>query len=151
MNWTRVLRKTVIAFLMVICVLIGFMPASASASSSIVYATWGTNATNLRGQLNKDFTFDCPPNGSIGRVWGSDLYTDDSSICTAAAHSGLITLKDGGEVTIRMLPGASFYTGTASNSISTSSYGNWYGSYRIISARRNLLQRGAMGIGSTSR
>ena len=70
----------------------------------------------------------------------SNVYTDDSSICTAAVHDGLIALKDGGQVTIQILPGASSYRGTVKNGISTRGYGKWPGSYAIISARANGIQ-----------
>ena len=161
MNWIIVCKKAAIAFLIVTCALIGWMPASALAQNggygcysgnrncigiwgwgfgkdapvqngaqmvNLLPATWSTNAKNLREQLNQDFTFDCPPNGSPGTVWGTDVYTDDSSICTAAVHDSLIAFKDGGQVTIRILPGASSYAGTTKNGVSTQSYSNWDGS-----------------------
>ncbi|MHC5670501.1 MAG: LCCL domain-containing protein [Nostoc sp.] len=72
---------------------------------------WNSTASNLRGQLNQDFTFICPPNASIFKVWGTDVYTDDSSICNAAVYAGLITTRNGGQVTIRIRPGAGSYMG----------------------------------------
>jgi hypothetical protein len=59
---------------------------------------WDAKASELRGSTNQDFMLDCPPNGVVNnnRVYGTDLYTDGSSICSAAIHSGLITALDGG-------------------------------------------------------
>jgi len=34
----------------------------------------------------------CPPNCEERSIWGTQNYTDDSSVCTAAAHEGLTTL-----------------------------------------------------------
>lgn len=93
---------------------------------------WNTNAAELRGKLNQDFTFICPSSGRVGSVWGSDVYTDDSSICSAAVHSGLITARDGGRVTIRIQPGAEFYNGTTRNGVSSQRYGAWQGSFSFV-------------------
>jgi LCCL domain len=93
---------------------------------------WRENASNLRGRLNQNFTFTCSPNGAVGSVWGTGIYTDDSSICSAAVHAGLITTKNGGRVTIRIRPGVGFYNGTNRNGVSSQRYGNWKGSFIFI-------------------
>ncbi len=59
---------------------------------------WTTNAVSWRGNNGQQFTFDCPPNGTISSsLWGTDTYTDDSSICTAAVHASLISTSSGGD------------------------------------------------------
>lgn len=65
-------------------------------------------------------------------VWGSDVYTDDSSICTAAVHAGAITLEEGGEVVIEMRAGETSYRGTTTNGIRTEPWGAWDGSFVIM-------------------
>ncbi len=96
---------------------------------------WDGNATALRGRNNQRFSFVCPGNGTLsGAVWGTDLYTDDSSICTAAVHTGRINQASGGTVTIEIRPGATSYTGSARNGVSSRAYGGWSGSYVIVSA-----------------
>ena len=76
---------------------------------------WGANASHLRGQNGKRFAYTCPAGGGAGTVWGSGTYTDDSSVCTAAVHAGLITLAGGGTVTIEIRPGLPSYTGSTRN------------------------------------
>ncbi|PSB54984.1 LCCL domain-containing protein [Chamaesiphon polymorphus] len=93
---------------------------------------WGDSASGVAARLDQDFTFNCPPNGSIGSIWGTDIYTTDSSICTAAAHSGLITARDGGRVTIRIRPGEEFYNGTTRNGIKTNGYGRYNSSFIFL-------------------
>lgn len=93
---------------------------------------WGNTATELRGRLEQDFSFSCPGSGRIGSVWGTDLYTDDSSICSAAVHAGQITARDGGTVTIRIRPGYDSYAGTNRNGVKSSSYGSWRGSFIFL-------------------
>src|SRR5438094_8727666 len=69
-------------------------PARAQSTSKAI--DWSTGVTDLRGQNGQRFTFTLPANGSPASVWGTDLYTDDSSVGTAAVHSGLITPAQGG-------------------------------------------------------
>ncbi|MEH2404421.1 LCCL domain-containing protein [Nostoc sp.] len=98
---------------------------------------WGDNALNLRGRINQDFTFICPSNGYIYKVWGTDVYTDDSSICNAAVHAGLITSRNGGQVRIRIRPGAEFYYGTTRNGLNSRDYGSWRGSFIVLGSTRS--------------
>lgn len=93
---------------------------------------WEYGVADLRGRLDQSFTFTCMPNGRIHNVWGSDLYTDDSSVCSAAVHAGLINTREGGTISIRMISGQGAYTGTSRNGVSTIGYGNWHGSYIFL-------------------
>src|SRR4051812_8843406 len=71
-----------------------------------------------------------PAQGGRGSVWGTDTYTADSATCRAALHAGMIP-RQGGTVTIEMLPGEPRYPGTTRNGISTSNYGPYAASYRF--------------------
>jgi hypothetical protein len=106
---------------------------------SVTQISWESNAKNLRGRLRQDFTFICPSQGRVGTVWGTDLYTDDSSICSAAVHFGLITAKNGGRVTIRIQPGASFYNGTTRNGVISKRYNDWPGSFSFLDSTRSPI------------
>lgn len=100
--------------------------------------TWRTQADFLRGQNGLQFEFICPPNGTAsGRLWGSGLYTDDSSICTAGVHAGVITLSEGGSVTIEIRPGSEVYAPSTRNGITSLSYDYWPGSFVVIRDRYN--------------
>lgn len=96
--------------------------------------TWSTNATehncSLAGVIGSRFAYRCPA-GSAGSAWGTDIYTHDSSICTAAAHVGRITTATGGDVTIEMVAGQPSYTGSTRNGITTSSWGAWSCSFSV--------------------
>src|SRR6266851_3375642 len=63
--------------------------------------------------------------GAPGNVWGTDVYTDDSSVCTAAVHAGLISLAGGGAVEIEIRSGLPGYLGSSRNGVSSSGYGAW--------------------------
>ena len=72
----------------------------------------------------------------MGSVWGSDVYTDDSSVCGAAMHAGAIG-KAGGLVMIEILPGRESYEASARNGVTSSPYGPWAGSFSIVDAKNN--------------
>lgn len=66
-----------------------------------------------------------------GGIWGTDIYTDDSTKCLAAVHMGLVTVGQTKTLRFYVLPGMSSYTGTTRNGVTTSSYGGWAASYTI--------------------
>ncbi len=73
-------------------------------------------------------TCGCPSGGAIESVWGSDPYTLDSDICTAARHAGLIG-HDGGEVTLRRIARQPRYEGSFANGVTSLSYGDYNASF----------------------
>jgi hypothetical protein len=87
-----------------------------------------------RGANGSTFEYVCPPNGVLGDIWGTDIYTDDSSVCTAGVHRGVITRESGGPVAIVIRPGQAAYVGSTRNGVRTSSYAAWGGSYEVLAA-----------------
>lgn len=73
----------------------------------------------------------CPAGCLDGSVWGTDIYTDDSSICTAAIHAGAATAAEGGLVLVSYLPGQSSYPASQRNGIITYEWGSWGGSFTV--------------------
>jgi hypothetical protein len=83
-------------------------------------------------RTDKVLTCTCPANFSISTsLWGTDIYTADSYICTTALHASVLD-RSGGRVTIEMLPGQNSYAGTKRNGVSTRSYGKYTASYRFV-------------------
>jgi len=107
-------------------------PAPAGDGGADVDDAWAASANTYRTNIGEHYDFDCPAGGSPHTVWGTDIYTDDSSVCTAAVHLGEITLEDGGSVTIEMAEGLDSYEGTERNGITTSSYPSWPGSFVFV-------------------
>jgi len=91
-----------------------------------------TRAFDKRGRNGERFTYNCPTGFELRSVWGSDIYTDDSSICTAAVHVGLIASNRGGTVTIEIRPGRASYLGSTRNGVTTLNYGGTPGSFVFI-------------------
>ncbi|CAK8684965.1 unnamed protein product [Clavelina lepadiformis] len=92
--------------------------------------TCTTNARDARFTSQTSFKVTCPSDcvGSNENVWGSIVYTHDSSICRAAIHDGRLN-DSGGEITVYKQPGQSSYTGVERNSVTSSSYGSWGSSF----------------------
>lgn len=65
-----------------------------------------------------------------GTVWGTDLYTADSSICRAALHAGKVS-TGGGEVTVDYEDGRERYVGSRRNGVGTHDYGPYAASIRF--------------------
>lgn len=87
-----------------------------------------TNTAALRGTGQ---TVECScaagTTGS-GTVWGSGPYTDDSRVCRAAVHAGVIDAS-GGDVSFTVSGGLGSYQGSNANGVQSSNYGSWRGSF----------------------
>ena len=67
-----------------------------------------------------------------GRLWGTGIYTDDSSIATAVVHAGLAGVGQSLVVKVTVQPGQSSYASTTAHGVTSSSYdGNFYGSFAV--------------------
>ncbi len=88
------------------------------------------NLTAYRGQDISPMLFQVT-GSTQGSVWGTDVYTDDSSLATAAVHAGVLAEGENGVVIVTILPGRSGYTGSTRNGVTTYDYGSWHGSYSV--------------------
>ncbi|KAI8520704.1 hypothetical protein Bbelb_004580, partial [Branchiostoma belcheri] len=85
--------------------------------------------TESRDRDGDIYTVICPAGCASGAtVWGTVIYTDDSSICRAAIHDGRIT-NSGGEITVYKIQGQDSYLGSEQNGIQTVRYSSWGGSF----------------------
>jgi cytoskeletal protein RodZ len=100
-------------------------PADVPSLDEPTPISWTENAAFVKTDAGLTYKFECPPGGSPGTVWGSDIYTADSSVCTAAVHAGKITLDKGGTVTIEFTAGRQTYGATTRNGITTYNYGQY--------------------------
>jgi hypothetical protein len=93
---------------------------------------WSTSAADYAGDYDARIQFDCPPDGSASSVWGTDLYTSDSSVCTAAVHAEKISFADGGTVVIRMRPGEQAYSGSERNGVTSGGWESYESSFEFV-------------------
>src|SRR3954452_22063910 len=85
---------------------------------------------DYRDRVGQSFYFDVT-GSTDGTVWGSDVYTDDSPVATAAVHAGLLKAGERGVVRVTVLPARDQYDGSTRNGVTTQPYAQWYGSYRF--------------------
>ncbi len=104
-----------------------------------------TTAYHLRGQSVEPITVHVVGRTG-GTVWGTDDYTDDSDIATAAVHAGLV--KVGEEALVRLTPGAGMgsYVGSTRNGVASLNYGNWGGTYRLARETASLPAERLTGV-----
>ena len=99
------------------------------ASTDHPDADWNSTAQDYRGQDGLQVSYDCPAGGEAWTVWGSDVYTDDSLVRTAAVHAGLITFASGGTVVIEIRPGQASYDASTRNGVESLDWPDWPGSF----------------------
>ena len=68
---------------------------------------------------------------SFGSIWGTDVYTDDSRLSTAALHAGAAPLFQDTVVEVTLLPGLNSYVGSTRNGVTSSSWPAHNRSYRV--------------------
>ncbi|PAA76877.1 hypothetical protein BOX15_Mlig023956g1, partial [Macrostomum lignano] len=70
-----------------------------------------------------------------GNVWGSGIYTADSSLSKAAVHAGIVRNGQTKYIRVRVLRGRSSYRSTRRNGVKTRRYGRYRLSYKFIGSR----------------
>ena len=104
------------------------MTAAANASGQPLLAP--PNITGIEGQTGQALIFRVT-GSTDGAVWGTDTYTDDSSIAAAAVHAGVLQPGETGVVMITLQDGAPNYSGSSRYGIESENYGDWGRSYAI--------------------
>ena len=92
--------------------------------------TWATTAVSSWRQPSSIEAYYCPA-GIDEPVWGNGVYSQESSLCSAAVHAGQITLT-GGPIVVQRLPGQGFYAGSVANGIRTGDRASSGGSFRFL-------------------
>jgi hypothetical protein len=114
--------------------------SAASAGGSYRFGTGNeasvarpTSIAAFRGRTGDTVTV--PVVGAVsGSVWGSEIYTDDSSLAACAVHAGILRVGEFGFVRVTMAPGEASYAGTSRNGVVSQDYGAFQGSFRIARA-----------------
>jgi len=92
---------------------------------------WHESAVEHRDAVGNSFRYTCPPVASVDgfSVWGSGVYTDDSSVCAAAVHAGLIDPAAGGTARITITPGQDAYVASTAHGVASEAYATWPASF----------------------
>ncbi len=74
----------------------------------------------------------CPPGcSSEHAVWGTDTYTDDSSVCRAAIHAGVIDAARGGSIIVTVGGSRTTFVGSTRHGVTTRNWVRWPRSFAI--------------------
>jgi hypothetical protein len=93
-----------------------------------------TNLEAYRSRVGESFLFSVTSN-TAGPLWGTDVYTTDSSPAKAAVHAGLLRAGETGVVRVTIVERLPNYRGTTRNGVTSSPWHDpWHGAYRIEAA-----------------
>lgn len=110
---------------------------SLSDSTMPAQADPGT-MSNFANRIGEKFYFRVTgANG--GSIYGTGVYTYDSSIASAAVHSGVLKIGETAVLKVSMLPGRNNYLSTTANGITSSSWGQYSASFQVERVREALL------------
>jgi hypothetical protein len=111
--------------------------------------TWGASAGEFASEIGAQALFICPPNGSEYSIWGTDIYTSDSSVCTAGVHVGLLSFESGGQIVAEIAAGQESYVGSLRNGVTSRDYGTYSSSFVIVGAGLPVISPPATALSST--
>ena len=98
---------------------------------TVIKLSSNANMTSYNSKTNEIYGVLVTASNS-GSLWGTEIYTSDSTVAKAVIHMGLAQAGETVLVKIQMLPGQSSYVGTTQNGITSSSYGSYSASYKVL-------------------
>jgi hypothetical protein len=87
--------------------------------------------TELRTQVGKTFAFRVTGRAD-GIVWGTGVYTTDSTLATAAVHAGALKAGESGVVRVTIIAPPPSFAGSTANGVSSSPYGPYPAAYQVV-------------------
>jgi hypothetical protein len=89
------------------------------------------NLTSLQNQIGKKFAFKVT--GSLnGSVWGTGVYTADSSLATAAVHAGVLRPGQTGQVIVKIVPPPPAFLGSLRHNVNSMGFGPFSGAFEVL-------------------
>jgi LCCL domain len=90
------------------------------------------NLSGYRQPANfgKEYTFRVT-GAARGSVWGTEVYTADSTLAAAAVHMGVLKVGETGLVTVTIMGPMQKYVGSSRNGVTTADFDRYPASYRI--------------------
>jgi hypothetical protein len=89
--------------------------------------------SEFQGQAGKTLSFRVNAGAAqqFSSVWGTDVYTLDSSLALAAVHAGVLKPGQSGVVRVAILGPQAAFTGSTRNGVTTSSWGQFPGAFQF--------------------
>jgi len=93
-------------------------------------ATAPINMVQYQAEIGKTFTFRVTGNVG-GSVWGTDVYTTDSTLASVAVHTNLLQPGQTGVIKVTVIPSPQVFVGSTRNGVSSAGYGQYPAAYRV--------------------
>ena len=98
-------------------------PAATPATDAVAALDLGDCPDNAVGlDQGKTYSCACPALGEPAIVYGSDVYTPDSNICTAAVQAGALQRSAAGSVTLQTIASPQVFKGATRNGIKSEAW-----------------------------
>ena len=88
------------------------------------------NLVGYQGQVGKTFLFDVLGRED-GAIWGTDVYTSDSTLAAAAVHAGVIQPGERKAVRVTIVAPPAGFRGSTRNGVTSAAFGAYPGAYRL--------------------
>lgn len=95
-------------------------------------ASWNGNATVQ--EIGRRYVVEVT-GSATGPVWGTDVYTADSSPAAAAVHAGVLKPGEKALLEFEIVAGLDAWAGSERNGVASQAYGPWPVGYRIAKAK----------------
>lgn len=66
-----------------------------------------------------------------GSLWGTDVYTADSMLASAAVHAGVVKAGESAVVRVTVMPPLAQYQGSVRNGVTSHDFGRFGTAYRV--------------------
>jgi hypothetical protein len=84
----------------------------------------------VSAEVGQTFVFEVV-GSTNGVIYGSGVYTDDSTLATAAVHAGVLKNGQKGKVRVTILPGEKSYKSTTNNGVTSVAWNEYGRSYHV--------------------
>lgn len=89
------------------------------------------NLYDKGNQIGKTFTYKVTGAGG-GSIYGTDVYTLDSSLAAAAVHAGVVKMGATGVVRVKIVESPESFVSSTRNGISSYAWGRYSAAYKIL-------------------
>jgi hypothetical protein len=94
------------------------------------------NLYEYASRVGETFYFDVT--GQVGySIWGSEVYTADSHLATAAVHAGVLKVGQRGIVKVTIVKSPESHRGSTANGVASANWGSYTASYTVESPFHN--------------
>ncbi len=107
--------------------------STSTSTSSKILADPG-DLQGYRDKVGQSFLFRVTGT-TTGAVWGTGVYTDDSTLATAVVHAGVLGKGQTGVVKVTILAGQNAYQASVANGVTTNNWQQWNGSFSVRAAK----------------